>query len=67
MRAFRYREQPFDGGQLSEAITNAGKRKDKRPEEFGFEFNIKSDIPCRITKSCNVLAGPYLSFVAVPS
>ena len=34
--------------QLSEAISNATKRHDKKPEEFGLEFDTKSDILYRL-------------------
>ena len=37
LRELRYREQPFDGSQLAEAIVSAQKRQDKAPHEHEYE------------------------------
>ena len=48
LRQLRFREMPFESGHLHDAIADAVKRKDKVPEEFGFEFQTKSDMLYRL-------------------
>ena len=50
LRELRYREQPFDGAQLNEAMASAKKRHDKVPNEYGFEYDVKTDINHRVMK-----------------
>ena len=52
LRQLRYRDQPFDAGQLHDALVDAGKRHDKTPEEAFYSFDEKVDI-----KECWTLTG----------
>ena len=44
LRQLRFREQPFDGSQLADAIDSAKKRKDKVPQEHEYEYEVKTDV-----------------------
>ena len=48
MRELRHREVPFEVSQVSDAIRRAEKRGDKSPAAFGFDYDTKKDVPCRL-------------------
>ena len=48
LRQLRYREEPFEKGQLHDALVDAEKRHDKTPDEAFYGFDEKADILYRL-------------------